>query len=487
MKFTSKTAFILWVAVFSCIFIGLFGFLLAVELDMDGERVIRADFGKKNPYVEYPLPADRVSELLTEGAETFVQLIGDPVYLNVHTPRRAYEQVFITIRYRVNNVSLVEFGPLADIFSQAFDLKPLANEKLDSLNWHEVIEGDTVLYQKEPIFASVADFFADVPPLAEIATYRHSFDIPFHLPANQKTIGALQTIPVDLQGHHRFVTYVKNHSLTLEAEVIDLNEVNGKDDVEWRVFNERGEVVFVERSEDDGITDESGNITTRVMKLQTPELAEGVYLVELVGTSDSAWKALRTTQSHMAFVQNVNIMKSDKSSVSLFTNAKDVAMSTTKAEGLQEVILGELAQKISTVGVVERVHIASPDVEEIQFESAPLRFIGDGYFSFARDAFFAPKPTVFHAGTNTEERGVKYILAQKSSTEIDGEWQETTVDFDLANIVDENGDIRFAFSLQGIAEGGSVDIAEITMRYVKTPRTWKGLAQSFLYRVKTAL
>lgn len=475
MKFTNKIFFFIWVAGFFGIFLSLFLFLLFVELDMDGERVIHARFGKHHPYVEYPLPLERVSEMMKEGNRSFLRLSGDPVYVNVHTPRRIYEKLFVTITYRVQNIDIVEFGPLADIFSGAFDLTPLANEKLSALDWNVLHEGDVLLYQKESTFESLADFWSNTPPIEQIATYRMDFDKPFRLNAKIQTLQQEQHIPVTLKGHHRFVTYVRNHSLELQGEVIDINQTAGKDDVEWRVYNERGEMVFVERLEDDGITDESIHRTMREIQLKTPVLEEGVYMIELVGTSDILWKELRTRQSHFVALQSLHIVENARIPITLFTNVNDFAFSTSASSGLQTIHVNDQSVVLETVGVTQRLQAFPAKVNELRFSSVPLRIITEGYIGFWEEALFVPKPLAFTARLNVEERGIQYILATTTDTTIQDDWQTTTLDMPLASIIDEHGNLRFAFSLQGIGEDGYLDISTITLRFVKQPRSWKEL------------
>lgn len=164
--------------------IAIFGWLSWQFLVPTG--VFRASWqpGERSAFIDPIRPDQRVALPTTTPDPSFgkegtsQEIIGDPVYTFVH-PSRHFDAVDITFTFRDQGVPIVEAGGLIKSGpDEVYDLQPLENDLIDRSTWKRVDENGLVLLQRNPTYASIADFLARPPEGKRVASYRFDGVLP---------------------------------------------------------------------------------------------------------------------------------------------------------------------------------------------------------------------------------------------------------------------------------------------------------------------
>ena len=480
----------------SCIILApvvLFVWLLHQDINPSGVFEVRTEVGSLSPYIDQLLPAERVSSVQKSSVGNFMTITDEPVYVSAHAPLTTYEEVEIELVFRSNGQSLIEFGPRIDVVAQAYDLEPAWHEVIESSQWHRVQEDGVTLLERNGTSPSVTAFLQNPPPIDQIATYAYEFEEPYRL-RGYTPLGHVQSVDVSLRGFHKYVTYIKQEPLFLEATFMDMNRTVGADEVVLRVLNETGDVVFEESYGDDVNKTDNQVGSTRNVSIQVADLPEGVYTVELSGTSDIFWRRFETSQRYMTFVNQLFIgddvgYLAVPRQTTFFTNAKDVAMETFHADATKQVHLG--STEVNIPRSHEKIHtsVTQEGVLRSSTPSGDVKIVGDGKFAFRRDAFFEPDPVKLGALTDVDVRNVDYILTRYTSPTVDADgWSHATATFDLDKIVDENGAMTFTISTPFIAsQQAEVDVHEVIIRFKKEALSRSGVWRALRERLPFGL
>jgi len=445
--------------------------LLWINIDFDGVKIVEYKVGENSPFIEAPLPSDRLSEINKSEHGDFKTIQQDPIYISAHVPRGNYESVTAEVFFENQNQPIIEFGPMADIFSQSFDLRPVDNLRIDNSDWARFEQDGLVLLQRNNEFESISDFFDNLPNRLSIATYNYDFESAFKMDKSFATKVNSRTIPISLRGYHRYVTYLKNgQKFSLNVDITDLNNVVGEDIAEIRLRNEDGQIVVTENSADDANTSDDRINTKRSIHIETNDITEGVYIVELVGTSDIVWGNLTTDHKYMSFLNQIYVVDVPESGQKFYTDGKDIVVETFSADDADSILIGD--EKIAIPLIQNKVssHISESGILSGNILEGSIKMNIDGVFSFEKNAVFNPNPVSLSVLTDLDQRGVDFVLANYNSPKVEANLSISKSDFSLEGIVDQNRDIRFVFSTPKISENESkVDIYKIRLIYRKAP------------------
>lgn len=459
--------------------VGIFIWLLVIDIAPGGEFVVVHAEGEDSPFIDRILPDDRVLPLQRKGeGESFTTVVDEPTYFSVHFPNTNFNRVVLEVLFDNSTQPILEVGGLVDIFSQAYDLKPLHNLIIENLDWEYVSDGVVTLYQRTKSYDSVADFNEDPPARSQIATYHYDFDVPYRLPHYEPLKGE-RAIDVSLRGFHKFVTYVKNEPVKIDLEFMDMNRQVGADDVRVSVRNESGEVIYEQKLEDDGNGVDNQISTTRSISVRADGWPEGVYTVDLSGTSDIFWRNITTSLRYVTFVNTIYLgddvghLPEPRGTV-FYTNAKNFVFQTLHAESTQNIGIGQNEVQVPLSHEKVRASIVDAGVVQGNSPRGDIKIVGDGKFAFSRDAFFDPDPVRLSTLTDLDALGIDYVITSYKSPKRKGNWYEQTAEFDVNEIRDGNNDAKFIFSAPLIGEGqNTVDIHAINLRFEKDPMTFK--------------
>lgn len=459
--------------------VGLFLWLLVIDIAPSGERAVSWAPDQPSPFIDRLLPDDRLlDQQINEQGEMYVSIMKEPVYFGLHLPYTAFDQMNVALTFRNDDQPIVELGSLIDSQSQAYDLQPLHNQLIDDLNW-EVIERDGIyLYQRELTYGSLASFFDDPPERSSVAVYHADMETPYRL-ATYQPLGAYQTFDVSLRGYHKFVTYIKDEPFDLAVSWMDMNRTSGADEGVIRLRNEDDEVIYEHFFDDDSNTTENQISNDGYARIVQDNLPEGVYSVELSGTSDIFWREITTSQRYVTFVNKIYIADdvghlAQPRPTTFYTNAKHLTVQTFHADAMQRLTVA--SQDILVDATHEKFFHTVDDVGVVLGYSpvGDIEIMGDGKFAFSASSFFDPDPVSMNAYTNVDVQGIDYILTTYVSPEQDGDWLVGSGTFDLGTLYGQE-EVKMTVSVPGIeAFQGMVDVKAIDVTFVHEALDWKG-------------
>jgi hypothetical protein len=402
-----------------------------------GEKTVRYTVGQVSPYVQRLLPDERVEN---------GKLLDEPVYFSVFAPPGDFEKVTVSIEAETGKSAVLEVGALKDLFSQAFDFRPLVNTVLEGLEgsgWAKrALPGlgpDAVAYYRGGITEGVAD--------NEVATYRAA--LPWNPPKGTLTSAREHVYVLPLKGSHELYTAIgdgEGFSLTMAYR--DLNLVPGDDSGTIRMFNALGEVVAETALPNDGSS----------VTLAPDGLIKGVYRIQLSVTSDIVFESFKTKANYLVLKNTLTLAPHD-GQVVLNTSAKSLTLEPKTAASLGSVNFGGKVIELKTVGEkvsgVSTGRVLSPLVVD---EEGELKITGEGFFALASSAFFTPEPAGFQSFM-AEESAYKVLVANPPLS---------SATFELSGLAKENGAYKFALSAPLLHKsGGDVTVKSITLLFEK--------------------
>lgn len=477
---------------FVCIPIGLFGWLLWIDLVPSGEMKVFYEVGDQSPYINYFLPSERVESIAyRENGDAFARLIDDPVYFTVNMPKTAFDTVDVRVLFTPNNQSIFEIGTLVDIFSESYDLRPLYNDLIEKSSWSLVELEGVILLDRTNKIHSVLDFLAGKPKRDTIATYHYELEEPYRL-SKYTPSADVKTTNVSLRGYHQYLTYIKDETFSLEVNYMDMNRTFGKDDVNIRIYDEKGGVVLEQKREDDGNGLEDQLSSTHAVKISKAGLEEGIYRVELSGTSDIFWKSFKTSQRYMSFIDHLYLADDvgylDKTrSTDLVTNAKDITFETSHSEGVQTIDVGRETINVNASHEKITHRVSSAHEVYVHIPVNDIQITGSGKYAFSDEAFLNPDTVKFSANTDLDLMGIDTIIAKYSFPKEQNGWLSQSVTFDSRTITQAEGVAHFILSAPDVGGDSSVDIHAIELMFHKTPMTTKQIFRALRDRLPFGL
>lgn len=349
---------------------------------------------------------------------------------------------------------------------------------------------ERVLLDRNGTFASIASFMADLPDRTSIATYHDELDVPYRS-ASYHPLGSTQSIDVSLRGYHTFATYIRDETLDVTIAYMDMNRTEGADAGAVRVWNENHEVVAESRIVDDGITSDSqenSGVPTSV-RVTAYGLDEGVYTVELSGTSDIFWRRITTPQRYVTFVNQVYIAdevgyQSGTRATAFVTTAKHLMIETFHADSPQAIVVGSTTIPLPQSHEKVRRNIPDSGLVAGSTPKGDVRITGAGLFAFSRESFFNPYPVRLTAYTDLDAEGIDYVLATYTPLEEAREGvYRATARFDLDAIRQPDDTLKFILSAPGIADTDGIRIHTIRVDFKKPPKSFSQVIATLLQRI----
>jgi hypothetical protein len=470
----------------------LFVWLLMIDIAPSGERAVSWRVDEPTPFIDRLLPDQRI----LEGQETpegapYMSIIEEPVYFGMHLPYTTFDEMEVTLMFANADQPIVELGSLVDIQSQAYELQPLHNQIIDALDWGITQQDDVFLYQRVKSYTTIDDFVSDPPERSSIAVYHADFEAPYR-EVDYRPFGSSQTFDVSLRGYHKYVTYIKDETFDLAVSWMDMNRTTGADEGVVRLRNEDDEVVYEHFFEDDDNRTENQVSSDGYARIVQEGLPEGVYSVELSGTSDIFWRAITTTQRYVTFENKIYLGDdvghlAEPRATTFYTNAKHLTVQTLHANATQRLTIG--SEDIS----VDETHVKLfHDVEDLGVVQGyspvgDIEIYGDGKFAFSESALFDPDPVAMNAYTNVDVQGIDYVLTTYESPEIDGEWIVASGVFDLALLRGQE-EVKMTISVPAVQEfQGIVDVMGIDVTFLQEPLSWRGFLSAVRDRLPFGL
>lgn len=467
----------------------LFVWLLVIDIAPGGELVVRHVVDENSPYINSILPEDRTLGIqFGANGEAYTTIINDPVYFSVELPNTQFDEAEVELEFANDGQPIIELGGLVDIYSEGYDLKPLQNLIIENSEWNKIEDEGIVLLQRVSNFLSIDNFLLNLPDRSKIATYQFDLKDAYRI-SNYSALGYQQTFNVSLRGYHKYQTYIKDEDFNLELIYMDMNRTTGSDGGVIRVWNESDQVMFEMEFKDDRNETDNQISNTSTIVIDKSGWPEGVYSVELSGTSDIFWRQIKTSQRYLTFVNKLYIgddigYLADSKSTSFYTNSKNLSLETYHADATQRVTLG--ADEIKIPYSHEKVTHTVEDAGVVYgyTPTGDVKITGDGKFSLSVNSFFDPDPVKLNAFTDLDALGVNYIIAKYPGVTEREKWQTASVTFNISELYKFDNSVKFIISLPAITTmQETVNIHAINVTFIKERLTVWEFVKEILARV----
>jgi len=469
--------------------IAVFGWLGWQDVVPTGKLVINHAVGDLSPFINRILPDSRaLSPTKLADGTWATQIIDDPTYFTVEPPRH-FDSIDLELKWRNDNVPIMELGGLAGEEGSQYFLIPLQNLTIDNSDWNRIEQEGVVFLQREQNFESIDEFLVDLPPRDQIATYHYRLTTPYLL-TDYRPSSKFKTIDVSLRGFHEFKTYIKDETLNFDLAYMDMNRDDDADSVKVLITAEDGTLVGEFKAVDDGNDSDNAEPSgLNWIEVEVPDLAEGVYKVELRVGRDIFWRKITTTQQKLVFLNNVYLAdevayQAEPRAVEFWTEAKSLVFETHHADGAQEVTVADELLRIPEPYVRYPFSVESNQVVKVDSPQGDLIVNSNGHIAFDEAMYFNPDPVRLSYDTNLDQLGVDYIIAAYESPELVDGWYVGTATFDTSWLVQIEDAWKFTVSLPGISVLQSeVWVSEINAVMHREPLTWQKLKQEFWERL----
>lgn len=462
----------------------VFGWLFVVNVVPSGIFLIKHSVHDTSPFIDALLTSERVLPPKKDVQGIWVQkIIADPVFFFLH-PHRSFDAIEATIWFQNEKTPLVELGVLAAKDPERYVLEPLQNLMIDSSTWPSIREGKMILLQRETMYKSIADFYAHPPALGEISTYHADLNLPFRL-FQYSPSKSLQTIPVTLRGTQEMKTYIKNETLNWVFSFMDMNRAEGADPVTVSVYNEQGELVSQQYTDDDGdVSTRAFPSRLRTLTMTVPNLPEGVYKIVVQASRDIFVRKIVTSQQKLIFLNSVYLGDEDGyhavfSPVTFWTEGKRLSFQTRHAAGIQSVKVGKQTLAIEFPYKLFTVLVQDAGLVSATIAKGDVEVLSDAPVAFSSSQYFRPDPVRLTPHTDFDRLRINYILARYSPPLEKNGWIAATARFQTRDLLLDQGSWKMTFSTPEIAElGASVLVKEIDVKFIRAPFGWKDFWQA---------
>jgi hypothetical protein len=434
--------------------------LLYMGIVPSGKITYVQDFSGDNYFIKKLTPAERMDA----GTKTNSNIIGDPVYFSLRTPRR-FNSANVEIKYKNNSeLPIIETGVLMDKVVWRYAVMPIENKIIDGLagKWSAIKSGETILLQREKKYNSVDEFLKSLPAREQIALYNYDLQSEFLLP-NYQTSNKEMIISNSLRGPYQFYTYIKNENLDFNFSLVDLNANKDSDPVDINVYY-NNQLISSKHLDDDGVVGEVNKISDeKNLELKLNNLPEGVYKIEVKTNDDIITKKIITKQSKLAFINSLRLADANKNDLVVYSDSNQISAQTINPAKLQTILIdGKNLDLKETYKQFDLVS-ASSSVKEIKLAKDDVMLSGDGVFSFSKEAILNPSFKKINYKTDLDSLGINYVLANYQSPKQSGDWKIARAKIDLSNAYREFNKYSFMIAIPGLkADDGINDNIEIS-------------------------
>lgn len=423
---------------------------ISFDVPMDGSSAWM------NPF----LPSQRVTPPGDQGGWRGQKVIGDPAYATARIPG-VYDSVDVTIEFKTENQSLVEFGVARNADASNTEFRPLWFAPLSTSTWRQASWNgmDGFVYTStQPSALASSDPAALATWLA--SSTRSAYGDP---PATSTTVTR-----VSLRGSHDFWVTPVGGVISFDFTLQDSNRSEGRDTVVLQLMRGDEQIqtqaIGISGSRDTGM----GPLIHQ--KISADHLTQDAYRVRVVMPDNVFIRSIETPCRHwvigprLVFGDSVGFATSTPSARA-WSNSRHLTLETFHREGLQAVTFGmnttTLAQTHTTYYLNRTDSRVQPQMLYIPYSD--MRMTGDGFFALRQEAFFIPQPRRVTSSLQPQQEGIFAIVTPYvRPTQLADGWMRSTMNFKLDPTQDT---IRFVLSAPGISDGASVDFRRMQLTY----------------------
>ena len=434
-------------------------FFIYLAIVPSGHISYTYNFEKDNSFISSLYPKERV-EPIENGIQ---KIIGDPVYFSLETPR-TFDNADVNIKFKNNNPELnqiIESGVLVDKTIWRYKLNPVDNFFLDNLydKWNVLEKDDLVLFSRGKIasssYSSIDSFLSSPPPSNKIATYNYDLNIDY-TPENYASSSDIYVLDKRLRGPYQILTYIDNEDISFDFTFSDLNKNKDSDEININLYY-GNQLIDTEHLDDDGIVDDSGEIKeSRNISLNLANMPKGVYKIELRVNDDIVTDRIETKQNKLSFLNKLWLADDSLENFSVFTDSNIIYAQTTNPASIQKIEFASSGLDVEKTYKQYSVELQGTSTE-IFFKKGDIVLAGNGFFSFELSSLMNPNIKKIDSSFNLNNSQIEYILARYKKPDLDGEYLNKTINFDLAGAYREDSKYSFLISIPGLRADDEVD------------------------------
>jgi hypothetical protein len=400
------------------------------------------------------------------------QIIGDPVYFSIFTPR-TFNEVKLTITYKPalsSKTPIIETGVLVDKTVWRYKMAPLQNDIIDNLkDWYTLRDGNLLVLQRQNTFKDVSSALIALQKSNQVAWYNTP-----ELSGNASHLSSLIISPfhkiiVPLRGTHQFY-FLGNSKLSKQVslELSDLNIDKDADNIEISVYDGATKIYSTVLADTYG-NELSSKSRDFNFKFDAPLLVSNnkLYKLEIKASDDIIIRQILSAPSALNVVSRLNLAMAPDKSLSLWTNSSYLQVTATDPAGCQTINFD--GQDFKIAEAYQQFEIGSNKVglKEIKISKTSLIIENNNTLSFTHDSLLDidSKQIDRHFLLNNQ---TQFIVANYNAPKIlENGWRQATVTLNTKDAYREKGKYSFIISVPGLslAKEGSVEIASIKAEF----------------------
>lgn len=449
-------------------------------------------------------PKERVGNLEEDRDRQVIQrrLLAEPVYFDVASLRK-FDRATVSVEFENMAQPIMELGLQIGLDPRAVSFKPLHNRFIEQLTWNRLEDpARKIILLQRPInpttgigprqFSTIDEFLNHGFTIERVAEYGVNIGKQYRIPGFSET-PRRTTIDTPLRGPHTMWTYVKDGSLDIHVDVIDLNRASGSDRVVVDLLNGSDEPISQTVLEDDGDETTGGKPSAqRAIDISLSDLPEGIVKVKIQGSDDILLRRIETGQDILLFEKRVFLAGNEEyrrsvpdlfvAPVTLYTDSSKMQALTSHSSGLQTIRAGATDIALDATGVTKDMIFPINDSRDrtliaIQSPKGDVLLTADNFMVFEKDQYVQPDASLFPLQAKTLESEFDYLVSKGYTPAVKEKfWSVGTATFDLANAFVQDQKIRFVISAPELTtRPGSVKVHSVKVRFEGRPVTFGDL------------
>jgi len=434
----------LWAILFC--FVGFFVYKGVVP---SGEATYSYNFEENSRFFSDLRPSDRIEK---KDIST-LNLIGDPVYFSLYSPRR-FDRAELEIKYKTNNTpAVIEAGIMIDKDNWRYELKPIYNKIINQLflAWESVVDDDVILLQKEKKFDSVEGFLNNLPANEKIAIYNYDLESNYVI-SDYEGNEEKYEMAISFLGSWQSLIYLKDEDFDVNFKFFDIKEQYDNEEIDVMLFYEEALIATKHLNL---------KAKNREMSLSALNLPEGVYRMELRSSQNVVTEKIELKQRKIVFPSMINLYNGEKDDFKIFSDSKNIQITIVNPEDLQTILMND--EKVVIDETYRQFELklekasSSVDFASLTFENGGFKMSGDGVFSFSEESFFNPRIKKLDRNIDVMGDGIEFVIARYDFPLENDEWRISKAKFDLNSAYREESEYEFMISISGLRADDALD------------------------------
>lgn len=419
----------------------------------------------------------------------FLKIVSEPVYFRVFAPRR-FERANVRIEYEENlseKTGIIELGMLQGNNSGGYNLKPIENKIIDSLEscWQEV-GNETRIFQKDYFYKNELDFWQDFSqnnlancsdgPFSCSVFYNYNLTRSYELDPNREIKNI--TINQALRGAHEFFVYFDSGYWFLNLSFRNLGLSGESEKIEIRVFQEDKLIKEFYVTDDSFVSSNDffdnkkrqGRKISNLM-IEDDSLSAALYKVEIRASDNIVIEEIKSSSDQLVFLNKIWPVY-DKNNLSFFTDSSNLILKTFNSESLGLVSFSDKTFNLNKThqNLFLENKESSDYVKELNLSNTDVLIELNGLISLNRENFFNPRARKMDRFFSLDDK-FSYLITKYRSPEKKDNFKVANIEFDLGGANYDSGYYSFIVSVPGL---NSENNSEEYLRIKKIEIKFKG-------------